>query len=45
MNSNCDHHVTARIADDADDKSRQTYRNPTQDQAIFNVMREKRDRR
>lgn len=41
----CDHHVTARITEDADDRARQLYRNPTQDEAIANVMREQRKER
>ena len=42
MNSKCEHHVIARRTDDADDNARRLYRNPTQDQAIANVMREQR---
>jgi hypothetical protein len=38
----CDHHVRARITEDADDKARRTVRRPTEDQAIANVMRERR---
>lgn len=42
MNSNCEHHITARIADDADDRARRLYRNPTQDEALANIDRERR---
>lgn len=42
MNSKCDHHITARIADDADDNARRLYRNPTQDEALANIDRERR---
>jgi hypothetical protein len=38
----CEHHVTTRRTEDADDKARRTVRRPTEDQAIANVMREKR---
>lgn len=38
----CDHHVAARITEDADDHARRLYRNPTQDEAIANVMRDRR---
>ena len=38
----CEHHISARITADADDRARRLYNNPTQDQAIENVMREKR---
>lgn len=41
----CEHHISARITEDADDRARRLYNNPTQDQAIENVMREKRRRR
>lgn len=45
MNSNCDHHITARIADDADDRARRLYRDPTGDTAIANITRERKGRR
>ncbi|MFS0715497.1 hypothetical protein ABC337_04875 [Arthrobacter sp. 1P04PC] len=38
----CDHHIITRQTEDADDNARRTYRNPTQDEAIRNVMREQR---
>jgi hypothetical protein len=38
----CSHHVETRRTEDADDKARRLYNNPTQDKAIANVMREKR---
>jgi hypothetical protein len=41
----CDHHVEARRTEDADDHARRLYRNPTQDEAIANVMREQRKER
>lgn len=41
----CEHHVAARIRDDANDRARRLYRNPTQDEAIANVMRETRKER
>jgi hypothetical protein len=41
----CDHHMSARITEDADDHARRLYRNPTQDEAIANVMRETRKER
>ena len=41
----CDHHVAARIEEDADDRARKLYANPTQDQAIANVMRAQRKER
>lgn len=45
MNSRCDHHVAARIEEDANDRARKLYSNPTQDQATANIEREERDRR
>jgi hypothetical protein len=41
----CEHHISARITEAADDRARRLYNNPTQDQAIENVMREKRRQR
>ncbi|UYL86657.1 hypothetical protein SEA_RADFAD_79 [Arthrobacter phage RadFad] len=35
----CDHHKIAQAQDEADSRARRTYRNPTEDQAIRNVMR------
>lgn len=40
----CGHHIDARITEEADDRGRRTVRRPTEDQAIANVMREKRRR-
>lgn len=40
----CDHHAAARRSEDADDRARQTVRRPTEDQAIYNVMRSNRRR-
>jgi hypothetical protein len=41
----CWHHAEARRTEDADDKARRLYANPTQDQAIANIERERRTRR
>lgn len=41
----CEHHVTARIEEDANDRARKLYANPTQDQAIANVMRARNPKR
>lgn len=38
----CDHHKDARKRDDADDKARQTVRDPTGNTAVNNVMRAQR---
>lgn len=38
----CEHHLTARRTEDADDQARRLYNNPTQDKAIANVIREQR---
>lgn len=40
----CDHHKQAQKQDDANHRARQLYRNPTQDQALNNVMRARKDR-
>lgn len=40
----CHHHKEAQAQDDANHKARQTVRRPTEDQAIANVMRDKRNR-
>lgn len=41
----CEHHVAARIRDNADDRARRLYRNPTQDEALNNIDRERRGQR
>jgi hypothetical protein len=41
----CEHHVTARRTEDADDHARRLYRNPTQDEALANIDRERRKER
>jgi hypothetical protein len=41
----CEHHVAARRTEDADDYARRLYRNPTQDEAIRNVMNPRKERR
>lgn len=38
----CEHHITARRTEDADDHARRLYRNPTQDEALANIERERR---
>lgn len=38
----CEHHKEADKRDEAAHRARQTYRNPTQDQAIANVARAER---
>lgn len=38
----CDHHKQAQKQDDANHRARQLYRNPTQDQAIDNVTRQRK---
>lgn len=35
----CDHHKLAQAQDEADSRARRTYRNPTEEQALRNVMR------
>ena len=38
----CEHHKLAQAQDEADARARRTYRNPTEDQAIRNIMRSKK---
>lgn len=38
----CEHHKLAQAQDEADARARRTYRNPTEDQAIRNVMRSRK---
>lgn len=38
----CEHHTLAQAQDDANHKARQTYRNPTADQAVARAMRASR---
>ena len=38
----CDHHVKARLQDEADSKARRTHRDPTGDQAVARAMRSSR---
>lgn len=40
----CQHHKEAQAQDDANHRARQTVRRPTEDQAIANVMRDRRER-
>jgi hypothetical protein len=35
----CEHHKLAQAQDEADSRARRTYRKPTEDQAIRNIMR------
>jgi hypothetical protein len=44
MNHRCEHHVIARRTEDADEYARRTVRRPTEDQAIANIIRERRGR-
>ncbi|UYM26618.1 hypothetical protein SEA_BAUER_69 [Arthrobacter phage Bauer] len=41
----CEHHKAAQAQDEVDSRARQTYRNPTEDQAIRNVMRSRKPKR
>jgi hypothetical protein len=41
----CGHHIETRRTEDADDRARRLYNNPTQDIAIANVMRGNRRER
>lgn len=38
-NNKCEHHVSVRRQQDADDLARRLYRDPTADRAVSNVMR------
>jgi hypothetical protein len=38
----CEHHKLAQAQDEADARARRTYRNPTEDKAIRNVMRSRK---
>lgn len=38
----CEHHKLAQAQDEADARARRTYRNPTEDQAIRNIMRSRK---
>lgn len=40
----CEHHKIAQAQDDANHKARQTVRRPTEDKAIANVMRGRKER-
>ena len=38
----CEHHKVAQAQDEADARARRTYRNPTEEQAIRNIMRSRK---
>ncbi len=40
----CQHHKIAQAQDDANHRARKLYNNPTQDKAIANVMRGRKER-